>query len=117
MGLFGFYFVYRYKKGGFEQIAQEILHHTESEASRRRAEFDIQLKQKEFDHRQSLERVSEQKMQKLALREEKLDPHSVSISLLNCLTSMFLASVEEIPARDSSCIKFSIFSDSSSLSF
>ena len=73
MGLLGFYFVYRYKKGGFEQIAQEILHHTESEASRRRAEFDIQLKQKEFDHRQSLERVSEQKMQKLALREEKLD--------------------------------------------
>jgi ribonucrease Y len=73
IGTLSLYLAYRFKKGSVDKLAQEILQRAESQAYQARLDLEFQLKQKEFEHRASLERASEQKMQKLSQREEKLD--------------------------------------------
>ena len=72
-GLLAAYGFYMLKKGGFEKMAQEILHKAEIERERLRAETDLQLQQRSFEHKQELEKLAEQKMLKVGMHEEKLD--------------------------------------------
>lgn len=67
------YGVHKYKTGGFEKLAQEIMRCAEVETKRAWAQLEIQLKQKEFDHRLTLDQLSQEKMEKVTLREDKID--------------------------------------------
>ncbi len=72
-GMLILFLSYKLKKKSFEKLASEIIERAEKEADQRSARLEIDLKQKELEHRSALEKLSEQKMQKISLREEKLD--------------------------------------------
>jgi len=72
-GILSFYAFYKWKKGGFNKLAQEIVSSAEKEAHKKSLTLEIQLKQKEFEHHEALEKLSQQKMDKIHSREEKLD--------------------------------------------
>lgn len=73
------YGIYKFKTGGFEKVAQAIVHKAEMEGQKMRAALDLQLQQRAFEHRQELEKLTEQKMLKVSVREERLERQSVLI--------------------------------------
>lgn len=70
---------YRLKTGGFQKIAQEIVHKAELHAEKLRVTAELALQQKDFEARRELEKVTEQKLSKVSAREEKLDHQIASI--------------------------------------
>ena len=72
-GMLCAYLLYKYKKGSLDKLAQEIIQRAESTAHQSLSTLELKLKQKELEHRSSLEKLTEQKWQKLSIREEKLD--------------------------------------------
>ena len=78
-GMLAVYVLYKFKKGGFERTAQEIIHKAEMDASALRAASELHLQQRSFEQSQELQKNSDLKMFKLAAREEKLDRQSALI--------------------------------------
>lgn len=67
------YALYRYKKGGFDRIGQEIISGAQQECAAAHSQLELELKKKEWEHTLNLEKIAEQKRQKWGQQEEKLD--------------------------------------------
>ncbi len=75
-GMLTVYAFYKFKRGGFEKMAQEIIHKAELEAGALRSTSELHVQQRSFEQRQELEKLTGQKMLKIATREEKLERQS-----------------------------------------
>jgi len=70
---------FRFKQGGFEKMADQILHRAELEGQKLLSEAQLEIQKNTFEQREAFEKLKEQKMLKLSLREEKLDQQLAQI--------------------------------------
>ena len=77
-GIIAAYAVYKFKKGSFEKIAQDIVHKAEMEAQSLLASKELLIQQRTFEERQALERLTHEKTLKITAREERLEHKAAS---------------------------------------
>lgn len=67
-----FYLIFRFKRGSFIHLADEILHRAELEAQKREARADLTCRELEFEQLKKIEREEEKRIGKLEREKERL---------------------------------------------
>lgn len=66
------YLIFRIKVGSLHTLANQILHATENEATKKKAALDIQLKEQEFSFQRKLDQLLQEHKKKLSKEESEL---------------------------------------------
>src|SRR5690348_12179628 len=94
-GTLGFWIFHKFKLGGFQKIANDILHKAESEAETIRKANDFTLKQTQLEQQRELEQFWQNERRKIQREEERLKQREDKLESRMILVEKKLSDIEK----------------------
>lgn len=94
-GLFGFWIFHKFKFGGFQKIAADILHRAELEAETIHKANEFTLKQTQLEQQRELEQFWQNERRKLQREEERLKQREDKLEARMILVEKKLSDIEK----------------------